>query len=722
MSRIIVSLDLETTGLDPQRDTILEIGAVKFRDDEILDRFSTLINPARSIPPKISELTGIRDKDVAAAPLLLSVLPGLKSFVRDLPIIGHNIAFDLGFLQKQHLFGDNLAVDTFELAGILIPHAERYGLGSLARAVGVDLPATHRALEDAEVTRALYLKMFERACDIPLKTLQEIVKHADRLMWAPRIFFTDALKAATRGSFTAGSIGAQLKAKGLTPKGPGPMFTPTIDSRPLRPKDETTLIETNALAALLESDGGFERTFPHFEHRPQQVKMLRAVAEAFNTEQHLLVEAGTGTGKSIAYLLPAIYWAVQNGQRVVISTNTINLQEQLATKDVPDLQKVLPFEFRAAVMKGRSHYLCPSRLQMIRRNGPSSVEEMRVLAKILLWLPTTLSGDGDELFIPNQAERAVWSRLSADNEVCTNDRCAETGCFFFRAKQAAESAHVLIVNHALLLADIAVENRALPEYQYLIVDEAHHLEDATTQQLSFTTSRAALKRMLDDIGRSKRGEATGLLQDVIGRVRSAVPAELAEPTQAFAEKIAEGIDGVLRYIDDLFDQLLALAREYSESKSDYAQKLRVLPGLRHQAAWDNIEIAWENVSIQLQAVIDGLQRLGAALKDMIDYDIPDYDDLVSRVTGYARTLNEVQTKTNAVLSKPAPNEIYWLEAEPNQSGRDGGRGTLSINAAPLHVGPLVDRFLWQSKKSIVLTSATMRTGRDFTFIRDRLAA
>ncbi len=722
LSRIIVSLDLETTGLDPQRDAILEIGAIKFRDDEVLDQFSTLINPARSIPPKITEITGLRDADVADAPSLFTILPGLKTFVRDLPIIGHNIAFDLGFLQKQHLFTDNLAIDTFELAGILIPHAERYGLGALAREVSIDLPATHRALDDAKVAHALYQKMFERACDIPLKTLQEIVKFADRLAWAPQVFFTDALKAATRGSFSGGSIAAQLKAKGLAHKGPGPLFTPTIDAKPLRPKAESTPIETNALAALLESDGAFDKTFDHFEHRPQQVKMLRAVSDAFNEGQHLLVEAGTGTGKSIAYLLPAIHWAVQNGERVVISTNTINLQEQLATKDVPDLQKVLPFEFRAAVMKGRSHYLCPSRLQMIRRNGPTSIEEMRVLAKVLLWLPTTINGDGDELFIPNQAERAVWNRLSADNEVCNNERCAETGCFFFRARQAAESAHVLIVNHALLLADIAVENRALPDYQYLIVDEAHHLEDATTQQLSFTSSRAALKRMMEDIGRSKWSEATGLLLEVIGRIRSSVPAELADPTQAFAEKIAAGIDGVLRYIDDLFEQLTDFAREYSESKSDYSQRLRLVMSLRHQPAWDNIEMAWENVSVQLFAVIDGLQRLGAALKDMSEYEIPDYEDLVARVTGYVRTLTEVRTKTNAILTQPTSNEIYWLEVEPNQSGRDGGRGSLSLHAAPLHVGPLVDRFLWKAKKSIVLTSATMRTGRDFAFIRDRLAA
>ena len=379
MARILVSLDLETTGLDPRRDAVLEIGVVKFRGDEILDTFSTLINPGRPIPPKITDLTGITNADVEAAPSLFTVLPGLRSFVRDLPIIAHNVAFDVGFLNRQRLFLDNLAIDTFELAGILIPHAERYGLGALAREVGIELPATHRALDDAKVAHQLYVKMFERAHDIPTKTLQEIVKHAERLNWSPYVFFADALKAASRGSFTAGSIGAQLKAKGIAPQGAGPIFTPTAIGKPLRPREDATPIDVDEIAGLLETDGAFEKVFPHFEHRPQQVKMLRAVANAFNTDQHLLVEAGTGTGKSIAYLLPALYWAVENGRRVVISTNTINLQEQLAAKDLPDLQKILPFEFRSAVLKGRSHYLCPSRLTQPRRNAHSSAEELRAV-------------------------------------------------------------------------------------------------------------------------------------------------------------------------------------------------------------------------------------------------------------------------------------------------------------------------------------------------------
>jgi len=722
VSRIIVSLDLETTGLDPYRDAIIEIGAVKFRGDEVLDTFSTLINPGRSISSKITDLTGIADQDVENAPHLPEVLPRLSSFVRDLPIIAHNVSFDLSFLNKQRLFLDNLNVDTFELAGMLIPHAERYNLGSLARETGITLPATHRALDDALVAHALYQKMFERACDIPVKTLEEIVKHAQKIGWAPTIFFEDALKASSRGAFSSGSIGAQLKAKGLAPKGQAPIFVPRPGEKPLRPSDEIEPLEVDTIAALLETDGAFEKTFPHFEHRPPQVEMLRAVAAAFNEGQHLLVEAGTGTGKSIAYLLPAIHWAAQNGRRVVVSTNTINLQEQLATKDVPDLQKILPFEFRAAVLKGRSHYLCPSRLQLLRRQGPANADELRVLTKVLLWLPSTLNGDGDELFIPNAAERAVWTRLSADNESCTAERCAANDCFFHRARQAAESAHVLIVNHALLLADVAVENRALPEYDYLIVDEAHHLEDAATDQLSFSTSRTQLKRFLQEIGRLDRNKSDGLLADVVGRIRASVPQQIADKTDEFAIKIADGIDRAQVFAEELFDHLIDFARQNVEGRSDYAQRVRLTQGLRAQPAWSTIEIAWDNLSAPLFAVADGLARLNSALRDMAEYDIPDYDEVTARVGSYARSLDETRRNMNALLTKPVSGEVYWLEIEENRSGRGSDRTLLNIHSAPLHVGPLMQKHLWTTKESIVLTSATLRTAKSFNFVRSRLSA
>ena len=195
------------------------------------------------------------------------------------------------------------------------------------------------------------------------------------------------------------------------------------------------------LSAMLEEGGLFAHHFPGFEHRPQQVEMLRAVAQAFNERQHLMVEAGTGTGKSLAYLLPAIAFAHLNGERVVVSTNTINLQDQLFLKDIPDLKQLLPFDFQAIVLKGRSNYLCQRRLAALRRAGVNSADEMRMLAKVLVWVPSTQTGERGELFMPNPVEQALWSKISAESDTCTLDRCRfqkRNRCFFYRTRRLAE--------------------------------------------------------------------------------------------------------------------------------------------------------------------------------------------------------------------------------------------------------------------------------------------
>ena len=732
MPRLTVSLDLETTGLDPARDAILEIGAVKFRGEEVVKEYRTLVHPGRPISPFITDLTGITQADVEReGRSLFDVLPELTDFAGSLPIVGHNVAFDLGFLSRQRVLTRNESIDTFELAGILVPHAGRYGLGALARELGITLPATHRALDDARVTHALYVKLFERARDIPTKTLDQILKLSAAIDWPARSFFEDALREATRGSFSGGSIGAQLAAKQAqqkrrrSAKPDAPLFARAVKARPLRPNPEIEPIDTHAIAAQLEQGGAFEQTIEHFEHRPQQVRMLRAVCEAFNTNQHVMVEAGTGTGKSLAYLLPAIHWALKNGERVVVSTNTINLQEQLALKDVPDLQKALAAEFRAAVLKGRSHYLCPARYATMLKNGPVNVDEMRVLAKILLWLPTTVSGDGDELFVPSAAERAVWARLSADNPTCTADRCAawgDDGCFFHNARQEAEGAHVVIVNHSLLLADVAVENRALPQYKYLVIDEAHHLEAATTDQLSFSISRYELDRMLDELSPRQASRGPGLLEDAIGRVRRACPAHIADAFQAYGAAASDAVEEASRYAEDFFALLHDFVERHVEGKNEYTVRLRLIPALRAQPGWSPIEIAWDNLSGLLHNVIDTLDRVNAALRDAQEFEIPDYEDVYARLLGARRALDEVRGNTNAVVTQPKPTGIYWIESQTPQSGRGFGRSIVSLHAAPLHVGPLIEQHLFKTKNSVVLTSATLRTGKTFNFIQSRLNA
>ena len=238
--------------------------------------------------------------------------------------------------------------------------------------------------------------------------------------------------------------------------------------------------------------------------------MLRAVTSAFNEDEHLMVEAPTGVGKSLAYLIPAIYWATQNNERVVISTATINLQDQLINKDLPILREALGLPFQAAVLKGRSNYLCPRRLATLRRRGPTSVGELRVLAKILVWLLESDSGDKGEISLRGFDENAVWSRLSAEDEGCSLERCGDPDARrvpVLQGPASGGSGACLVVNHALLLSDVQIGSRVLPEYRYLIVDEAHHLEEATTNGLSFQINQSTLQRRLDDLGTPRSGHA-----------------------------------------------------------------------------------------------------------------------------------------------------------------------------------------------------------------------
>ncbi len=720
MPRTYVALDLETTGLDPERDAILEVGAVKFQGEKVLEVFTSLVNPGRHIPRKVVDLTGITQEEAEQAPSLWTVLPRLQRFVGRLPVVGHNIAFDLAFLRRHGLFEDQEALDTFELAGVLVPHAGRYSLGALARELGVSLPATHRALDDARATHALFIALFQRASRLPVRILEEIVEAAAMAGWSARRFFQDAVRAAARQAFS-GTIGAQLAARRGAEAGL-PLLTPrSRPPRPLEPASERTHLDVDQLAAFLERDGPFARAFPGYEYRPQQVAMLRAVAHALNEGEHLLVEAGTGTGKSVAYLLPAIHWAVQNGERVVISTNTINLQEQLYDKDLPTLQKLLPFKFRATVLKGRSHYLCPAQLQALRKVGPKDPVEARVLAKVLLWLPHTLTGDGDELFLPNQAERAVWRRLSADNEACVPEQCqayAEGTCFFYRARWEAEAAHLIIVNHALLLADVAVENRALPRYRYLIVDEAHHLERATTDQLSFQVDRLAVTRLLRELGGSRSDRrTTGLLGDVVVRCRAGLPSALRAQVEALVQELGEMVADLLGRTESFFDSLEAFLAEHGPNRhrSNYARRLRLTPGMRRQPSWSRVEIAWENAAIQLRALAEGLERLVRGLDNLEGYNVPDREDLMVRLAGMRGRLTTIEAQLRALVSEPSENAIYWLSAGP-------GNQPLSAHAAPLHVGPLVRQHLLEEKEAVVMTSATLRVAGSFDFIRDRLHA
>jgi ATP-dependent DNA helicase DinG len=704
----IVALDIETTGLDPQKDLIIEIGMVRFSPRRVEAEWSTLINPGRPIPPFITQLTGITDQMVREAPPIQSVLGQIKDFAGNDPILGHNVRFDLSFLRRHRLLGLNEAIDTYELAAVLLPSAGRYNLAALGQLLSIPLPANHRALDDARVTRGIYQRLFELALSLPLNLLAEIIQMSEHLDWGGYLALREALRARSKETMSA----IQARQSHL-----GPLFEETKRSRsPLQPTQAIVPLDVDEVASILEYGGTFAKHFPDFEYRPQQVEMLRAVTQAFSKGQHLLVEAGTGTGKSMAYLIPAALWALHNNCRVVISTNTINLQDQLINKDIPDLSAALGFNLGASILKGRANYLCPRRMEYLRRRGPSNVDELRVLSKILVWLQNTTTGDRGEINLNGPNERDAWMRICAEDEGCSTENCLKhTGgaCPFYQARQAAQSAHLLVVNHALLLADIASGNRVLPDYDYLIVDEAHHLEDATTNALSFRVTQADIDRLMRELGGPTAGVLGWLLESFTDVLAPADYAAINHQVQRSTD-LAFHFDSLIKEFFNTVDQFLYDQRD-GKPLGTYAHQVRILPATRTQPAWSEVEVAWENAERTLKPLNDILGELARILANLLEALPDEGEELFSSVSNLYRRFTELHDNLEALVFKPDPNQIYWIEIHPNLY-------RLSMHAAPLHIGPLMEKFLWNEKTSIILTSATLTTAGEFDYLRGRLNA
>src|SRR5206468_5018031 len=268
----------------------------------------------------------------------------------------------------------------------------------------------------------------------------------------------------------------------------------------------------------LGARGPIAQRHDRYEDRPSQRAMATRVGRTFNDGGVALLEAGTGVGKSLAYLVPALRWAAANGERTIVSTNTINLQEQLVGKDLPFLAKALADQkVRFALLKGWRNYLCKARLQQATAGATQLFEDgmAQELATIAAWAERTTDGSLSDLPTPPRPE--VWDEVSAEGDICTRMKCAHfESCFVFAARRKAAQADVIVVNHHLLLADLAVRRAAqnwndaavLPAYGRLVVDEGHHLEDAAATHLGSTVTRRGLVRLVNRLDRRGKGLLT----------------------------------------------------------------------------------------------------------------------------------------------------------------------------------------------------------------------
>ncbi len=711
MAPTYVALDLETTGLDPETDAIIEVGAVRFDGDGVLGRFQSLVDPRRRIPLPIQVLTGISDSDVSGAPLWSAVAPELEAFLDGSIIVGHNVlGFDTLFLEAAGIRHGEVIYDTQELASLLAPGLSEYGLAALSAEFGIPLSEHHRAPADAEAARLLFLALQERATALPPIVLAQVAQWLTPTAWPWRDFFRQSWEmASARGS-------AQEPQRRKLPALPEPL-TPPIRRR--------AVAEEEALAVLRAARGRPD-VFPEFDERLEQQAMVGAVMKALNEEQRLIVEAGTGTGKSLAYLIPAACHALANGDRVVVSTATINLQEQLTKKDIPTVAALLgraagagsqdqgagskehgtrgliDGELRSCQLKGRRNYLCMKRFEALRTSPGLSDEEALLASRVLIWLGQTESGDRAELRL-SQAEETVWRGLSADGADCTASNSpyvVEGSCFLQRARRAAEGSHVVVVNHSLLLSDITAGGTVLPPYERLVIDEAHHLEEEATRQFGFSSGERETSELLERCNTLAKHADAGM-RDLSPGGRPELAAGIRELRQVAATASVR--------VSDFYGELAAFLRQQYEGL-ERDQRLSLNRSMRVQPDWAGVEIAWENLRLTMSDLISVLRRVQLALGVNGAAQMANCELIRAETEALLQDGQELVAGLSAAIEVDDPLRIVWLECERSD-------GSIVVSSAPLVVSDLLRERLYADRSSIVLTGATLRSEGGLSILR-----
>lgn len=503
-----------------------------------------------------------------------------------------------------------------------------------------------------------------------------------------------------------------------------------IRKRPVPAHEDCTSLDPDRIAAGLRR-GGVLGGVPGYEERPGQIEMCRAVVEAFDARTHLAVEAGTGVGKSLAYLLPAVHWAALNDTTVVVATATRNLQDQLVKSDIPKAIATLGAmrrPFRAAVLKGRGNYLCLHALADFFAAGfwTMSDSERAEMPHLIDWLKKTPDGDLDGY---SGLPRALLTR---PGEECTGRRCRyRSRCFVYRARRRAFDADLVVVNHALALTDAADgASSLLPAYGRLIVDEAHNLEQAATDCFSSVVSAEELARTLSrlfrDGGSSRRPR--GVIADLerqIGRSAGAADLhgilELAGRVRKAARELTRASDGLLARVAGLLAPSIEAAGPVRHRVAAGGVREYAVPGglfKPYGEEWNEAALAsaLERFERAAATLVAGIHEVAARLRDREEGDSA---AIAGQFDAVAQSVVDYVNSTHFTLSAAADTHTFWVERSESGSRR---HGAVRAVAAPLSVAEMLDKVLYRDRDSVVLCSATLRVGGDFRYMLGRLGA
>lgn len=749
----IVVLDTETTGFSFHHDELTQIAAARMENGEITGWFNTFVNPGKPIPDDVQYLTNIHDEDVADAPTPDEALAQLVEFVGDAKVIAHNAEFDRTFTTK-HPSGypllTNQWIDSLDLARIALPRMKSHRLIDLVKAFGAPV-STHRADDDVAATCAIYRILLAAIASMPSALVCEIADLTTPDQWSTQIVFEHfaqqyreqhQLELAEREAIDVGTCtedaasSEKVLATGTAMS--APTFTnvnfslrtmrkdrvtnaigkPKLDADDIAADPERQLVfpQPADIEAAFSQAGLVGCLYEDFEPRAEQLEMAQAVRNAFATSENLMVEAGTGVGKSMAYLVPSVLTSLDNNIGVGVATKTNALLDQLVYHELPALRQALSelnpafgkLEFVS--LKGFSHYPCLRKIDRIGKDGVGmrevagkEISQAPAYAALLSYIEQSDYDDLDSLKIDY---RTLPRRsITTTSRECLRRKCPFYGntCFVHGSRRKAEAANIVVTNHSLFFCDQAADGGLLPPLRYWVLDEAHGAENEARRAFSVELDAEEINRLVGQIGE------TDSSRNLFNRAERKVEQKLI------------GENCTLFY--GLSNKAKLASAEYAQVAKEFCAHIKDLlyfDANKRNKSYDVVEL-WINSEIRSSDTFQALVELGTQLENRAEKVITACQDLVGfleDIEGAAEVQREIAlvamelkdqiNAVNTILTNP--QDAYAYAAKLNKK-KD--RQSDVLEALLLNVGATLNEKLFAHTHSVVLASATLTVNQSF---------
>lgn len=697
MSNKYVVVDLETTGNSPKKnDKIIQFAAVVVEDGEIVEQFSSLINPGREIPLFIQELTGLTDEIVRDSPSFSEIAPKVLELLNEAYFVAHNVLFDLSFLQEELIHAGyegflGPVLDTVEMARVLFPTSDSYKLNELAMQAGLNHERPHQADSDAYVTAELFILFLNKFRSLPKVTLDQLLKHSGGLKSDVALLLDDIILEKEQ---MIEEIPYTLEwHRGIAFKRMDKSDDYAVEEPLKYPENEQ------------EKEKWFREAFKNFETRSGQFEMMDSVFQAFSEKKHALIEAGTGVGKSMAYLLPAAIFASQTKETIVISTYTTQLQEQLLNNDIPLLQKMLPFSIRTALLKGRTHYINLAKFEQSLKEEDDNYDISLAKMQILIWLLETETGDRDELNLASGG-LLYWDRINHDDGGPFHHKSWLSFDYYLRARKAAQSAHFIITNHSFLLADIISDSGILPRYQYCILDEGHHFEKAAGKFFGHSLDYLKVRMIINQFGLYEQRELHYQLDKLLREKYSELNSEFMH-----AFEVNEILNDLTYEIDEFFKIVAFIATKKMKNLSKGTRHTYRLAYEESSKEWIAVKSSGERIYFILKDLRDYIKKCLNAL-NRADFSFTNDQNLcIQNISNFLLEIEGLQEEIKKIILKPSEDSVAWIEVDARSL-----QNATTIYTQPVTISTQLREEFFDTKKSVILTSATLSVNDSFDYM------